>query len=341
MGRAKVVMEAIKDDKKRNITFQRRKENIIKKALELTTLCDVNVSIILSTDQDQKPQIFPQDSHKLDTLIDLYRRKRTGTIGSNCSSNVSDFFINRKIKIEEELAKAKKKNLEAKYPTWFDFLNDFSEGQLREFALGLGRKIDHVQTKIDQVPLKKSSIPKNLDPIMMPMDYNDDHVRFDHSVNNLMIEQQLKLVTELLMNDDDDDFYNYERLFDFQPPPPQEAAAPATAVNNGPFSMSDIPTSQMMEYDNNFGYDPVELFCGDHQCDFFINQPSNPCSDLMEMLMRKDGNNNCCNYDQNFGVQPPSVVYSFPPPPPPPQMIVQQPEAPPVMHMNNPFFKSG
>ncbi|KAI3665266.1 hypothetical protein L6452_43890 [Arctium lappa] len=269
MGRAKVVMEAIKDDKKRNITFQRRKENMIKKALELTTLCDVNISIILcTTDKDQQPQIFPQDSHhKLKTLIDLYRTKCITSpreIRSHSCSNVSDFFIDRKIKIEQELAKAKKKNLEAKYPTWFDFLNHFSQGQLLEFALGSDRKIDHVQTK-------KSSIPKNLDPTM---DYNNN---VHHSVNNLTIEQQLNLVTEFLMNDDD----NFDTYF--QPPP-------EAVVNN------NFPA---MEYNNN---------CScyyDHQCDLFINQPYSNPSSLTEIMVMGNNNNCSCNYDHNFDVQPP------------------------------------
>ncbi|KAL4568278.1 hypothetical protein LXL04_023886 [Taraxacum kok-saghyz] len=74
--------------------------------------------------------------------------------------SLSDFLNERKKKIEEELAKEKKKNMEAKYPTWFDFLNKYSEVELREFAFGMERKIDLVKSKIES--LKNSKI-QNLD----------------------------------------------------------------------------------------------------------------------------------------------------------------------------------
>ncbi|KAJ0577683.1 putative transcription factor MADS-type1 family [Helianthus annuus] len=63
MGRAKIAMEPIQNDKKRKITFNTRKQGLVKKARELATLCDVDVSMIISTDdQEITPQIFPPDS---------------------------------------------------------------------------------------------------------------------------------------------------------------------------------------------------------------------------------------------------------------------------------------
>ncbi|KAI3760420.1 hypothetical protein L1987_50815 [Smallanthus sonchifolius] len=56
-------------------------------------------------------------------------------------------FVNRKMKIEEEVAKAKKKNLETKYPLWFNFFDKFSETDLREFRLGLENKIVNVKRR--------------------------------------------------------------------------------------------------------------------------------------------------------------------------------------------------
>ncbi|GKG45482.1 hypothetical protein Tco_0495560, partial [Tanacetum coccineum] len=53
-----------------------------------------------------------------------------------------------KQKAEDELAKAKKRNVEAKYPTWFDVLDNSSEGELRNFAFALGMKIEQVIRRI-------------------------------------------------------------------------------------------------------------------------------------------------------------------------------------------------
>ncbi|GJS01564.1 transcription factor, MADS-box [Tanacetum coccineum] len=121
MGR--VNMQLINDVKKRRISFLRRKEGLIKKARELSTLCDVNVSMIICSDHQQGPEIFPQDRVKLNNLINAYKSKR-----------VSD---PRKIK----------SNLEAKFPTSFEFLDDSSQEKLRDFANELGMKIKQVKTK--------------------------------------------------------------------------------------------------------------------------------------------------------------------------------------------------
>ncbi|KAJ0547519.1 putative transcription factor MADS-type1 family [Helianthus annuus] len=165
MGRAKIAMEPITSDKKRKLTFNMRKQGLIKKAHDLATLCDVDVSMIISTnDQETPQQIFPPDSDKLNRLIDLYK---------HCTNPVNqyvllDFFMDRKNKMEEELVKAKKKNVEAKYHSWFDFLDSLPEVRLREFALRLENKIFDVKNRIKYV--------KNLDQYTCypgPVDYNN------------------------------------------------------------------------------------------------------------------------------------------------------------------------
>jgi hypothetical protein len=40
MGKAKIGFAKIEDDKARNITFQKRKRGFLKKAMELSSLCD-------------------------------------------------------------------------------------------------------------------------------------------------------------------------------------------------------------------------------------------------------------------------------------------------------------
>lgn len=54
-------MELINDSKKRKLVFIRRKDFIFKKARELATLCDVNVSMIVSSADQESPEIFPKD----------------------------------------------------------------------------------------------------------------------------------------------------------------------------------------------------------------------------------------------------------------------------------------
>ncbi|KAI3760418.1 hypothetical protein L1987_50813 [Smallanthus sonchifolius] len=183
MGRAKIAMEPINNHKKRKLTFNTRKQGLIKKATKLSTLCDVNVSSIICTDDQQNPQIHPPDFHKLHILIDLYKHNRCTYTGRVNFYGLSDYYIDRKMKIEEEVAKAKKKNLEAKYPLWFNFLDKFSETDLREFGLGLRRKI--INKGVDPVGfygvhdnlIMQSSNPNSL--VNMMLNEVDDDVVCD------------------------------------------------------------------------------------------------------------------------------------------------------------------
>ncbi|KAL8776528.1 MAG: hypothetical protein Q9213_008236 [Squamulea squamosa] len=47
MGRRKIEIKAIKDDRNRSVTFLKRKGGLFKKAHELSVLCSVDVAVII------------------------------------------------------------------------------------------------------------------------------------------------------------------------------------------------------------------------------------------------------------------------------------------------------
>ncbi|GJU39510.1 transcription factor, MADS-box [Tanacetum coccineum] len=107
-------MELINNEKKCKLAFIRRKECTFKKAQELATkssddqectytLCDVNVSMFISSDDQESPEI-------LKDMINVYKRNRANRKIRSC-------FKDGKDKIEGELVMTKNDNLEGKYPT--------------------------------------------------------------------------------------------------------------------------------------------------------------------------------------------------------------------------------
>ena len=60
MGRNKIKIEKIKEDKLRQVTFYKRKRGLLKKAAELSLLCDVKVLLFI-VDKNDKVMIFSSE----------------------------------------------------------------------------------------------------------------------------------------------------------------------------------------------------------------------------------------------------------------------------------------
>ncbi|KAI3803911.1 hypothetical protein L1987_32076 [Smallanthus sonchifolius] len=154
MGRAKLRMELIPKEKTRNTTYHKRKLGIIKKATEFTILCDVDTVIIIYPPNSDKPEIWPENPTKVKKIIACYNAKKTDS--GKRSYDLNDFFEDRKKKIEDELVKTRKKNMEARYATWFDEFNALTESQLRQFAEWLENRENVVRADLE---FRKRNIP--------------------------------------------------------------------------------------------------------------------------------------------------------------------------------------
>lgn len=75
MGRQKITIQKIKDDRIRQVTFYKRKRGLIKKAMELSVLCGVKLFLAIS-DKNEKLTIFSTDVRKnCEFLKDVKKEK--------------------------------------------------------------------------------------------------------------------------------------------------------------------------------------------------------------------------------------------------------------------------
>ncbi|KZV48644.1 hypothetical protein F511_10330 [Dorcoceras hygrometricum] len=122
---------------------------------EFTTLCAVEACMIIYGPKQEKgssePEFWPENVDEMRRIIDIYKSKNKDS--GIKSFGLSDFFHDRRKKIEDELLKLRKKNMEARFPTWIDFMNRLSEAQLREFAANLRAKYEQIRPTVD---LKRS-----------------------------------------------------------------------------------------------------------------------------------------------------------------------------------------
>lgn len=54
MGRRKIRIEPIKEDRNRQVTFLKRKQGLMKKAYELSVLCNCEIALVIFNNQNNK-----------------------------------------------------------------------------------------------------------------------------------------------------------------------------------------------------------------------------------------------------------------------------------------------
>ncbi|OIW14764.1 hypothetical protein TanjilG_05385 [Lupinus angustifolius] len=149
MGRGR--MELIKKEKNRMITFQKRKEGLMKKAYELSTLCGIDVCVIIYAphfnDQGSQLQTWPKDTKEVNRIIEKY--KDTTIDRSPKIYDVQEYYKDRVKKVESEIAKVRREKLKIMYPTWDESFNVMGEQQLRMFVTMLDNKLDVCNQRIN------------------------------------------------------------------------------------------------------------------------------------------------------------------------------------------------
>lgn len=131
MGRGKQKMELIADEKSRRTTFQKRKKGLMKKAYEFSTLCDVDVCIIIYGPSKQEDEVhtWPTDPNEVKRIVGKYYSITKSKPAYNVV-NVFDIMSDRKRRIDADISKLRKAFYAAKYPTWHQSLDYCSNYEL-------------------------------------------------------------------------------------------------------------------------------------------------------------------------------------------------------------------
>ena len=65
MGRKKIIIEPIPEERNRQVTFMKRKAGLLKKAMELSILCQCEVSVIIFSQHDKLFEYASNDMEKM------------------------------------------------------------------------------------------------------------------------------------------------------------------------------------------------------------------------------------------------------------------------------------
>ncbi|PHU29422.1 hypothetical protein BC332_01515 [Capsicum chinense] len=108
MGRKKVKLAFIENINERKASYKKRQKGFIKKAHELKTLCNVEMTAIICSPYHIEPKVIPNN----DVAISIFTKFRELPDFKQSKNMVTQkkFTEERKVKIEEQLRKIRKEN---------------------------------------------------------------------------------------------------------------------------------------------------------------------------------------------------------------------------------------
>ncbi|XP_038887166.1 MADS-box protein SVP-like [Benincasa hispida] len=145
MGRGTLNLKLIPNLKSRRTTFVKRKKSLMKKAYELSTLCDVQTCVFIASDCDPSThfETWPPNHDQIHSMIRSYKSHSFPKLSRN-SYNLHQFFSHRMNKIATETSKLRH-NVDKFKDRHLDSL---SEHQLEELLASLDSKIGVVDGMI-------------------------------------------------------------------------------------------------------------------------------------------------------------------------------------------------
>lgn len=71
MGRKKIQIQPIKEERNRQVTFLKRKHGLMKKAYELSVLCNCEVALVIMTSNNK---VIQYSSSDMDSLLHRFKQ---------------------------------------------------------------------------------------------------------------------------------------------------------------------------------------------------------------------------------------------------------------------------
>uniref|UniRef100_A0A0D9UZV4 MADS-box domain-containing protein n=1 Tax=Leersia perrieri TaxID=77586 RepID=A0A0D9UZV4_9ORYZ len=106
----KIVLDRIANDATRRATFKKRRRGLMKKASELSTLCDVEACLVVFGEGEVEPEAWPSQEDAR-SVLDRFRALPE-TEQSKKMMNQEDFLRQRIAKLQDQVAKAVRENRE-------------------------------------------------------------------------------------------------------------------------------------------------------------------------------------------------------------------------------------
>ncbi|CAK9318323.1 unnamed protein product [Citrullus colocynthis] len=147
MGRGKVVLERIENKVNRQVTFSKRRNGLLKKACELSVLCDVDVALIVFSNRGK---LFEFGSIDVNKILERYHQR---CYSSGSSTNLDEIDI----QIEEvSKLRAKYESLQRSHRNFLgEELEPLNLKELHNLEKQLDETLSHARQRKAEIMLQK------------------------------------------------------------------------------------------------------------------------------------------------------------------------------------------
>nr|XP_028959370.1 MADS-box transcription factor 6-like isoform X1 [Malus domestica] len=146
MGRGRVVMERIKNNINRQVTFTKRRNGLRKKAHELSVLCDAQVAVIIYSSRGKlyefcSTELYPPSLPPMNKILEQYRQ--------SCYSSQDNVAENETQNICQEVSRLKVKHESLQRSQRHLLGEDLQQLRLKELLV-LEKRLDRTLSKARQ-----------------------------------------------------------------------------------------------------------------------------------------------------------------------------------------------
>lgn len=174
-------------------TFQKRKKSLLKKISEFSILCGVEACLIIFGPKQKDEQVikleatWPSNPDEIKRIINKYKK----TDQARRCYQVSDYFADKKKKVDMEISKLNKQIYEANFPLWDVRLDGFLEDQLRVLIAQLDKKIEVANRKLDRFQENQILMDKFATRMLYSSQIMENYMNRSNSVRNFSNFHQL------------------------------------------------------------------------------------------------------------------------------------------------------
>ncbi|CAI0457754.1 unnamed protein product [Linum tenue] len=188
MGAKRVKIELIKNERSRLLTYKKRKASLLKKINEFCILCDVKACLIIFSGNNgakggEELETWAPQSCTVEELIQQYR---SSDKPSKCFT-VTDYFTEKKKRVDVELSKVRKQIYKLKFPSWDKRLDNFSVDQLGVVLVQLDSKLKLADERITALTAAERAITGLVPPV--PINFHNSAIQEGCPVTERELDQ--------------------------------------------------------------------------------------------------------------------------------------------------------